>query len=115
MLITTARLREPKAMTTRGQWVEQYKPNEDSLYGRSMIKYLATKILTISPVPNRPLVPGSGFGTPEKQYVGFHVMKNRAGKNTKQSGTTLVYEIQRGANYMKIVEVGEEELKADAK
>lgn len=114
ILITTARLREPKALTTNGQWVEKYKPNEDALYGRSMIKYLATKILTISPVPNRPPIPGSGFGSPEKQYVGFHVMKNRAGKNTKQSGTALVYELQRGTNYMKISEVGEEELKQDA-
>ena len=108
IVITTARLREPKAMTNKGQWYEKYKPNEDSLYGRSMVKYLATKIITISPVPNRPTIPGSGFGTPEKQYIGFHVMKNRAGKNTKQSDSALVYELQRGADYMKITEIGEQ-------
>ncbi len=111
IFITTARLREPKSTTERGKLLERYRPDEDALYGRSMIKYLATKIITISPVNGRPVKPSTGWGTPELQYLGFHVMKNRTGKNTKQSKSTLVYELARGTNYIKFKQIGEEEIR----
>lgn len=106
ILVVTARLREPKSMSDKGRKLELAAPNEDSIYGRSMIKFLATKIITISQSMAYPYQPASGFGTPEIQYVSFNIVKNRVGYVTKKKGGGCVLELIRGTNYIKFNDKG---------
>lgn len=106
ILIVTARLREPKALTEKGRKKELLAPNEDAIYGKSMIKYLATKIITLSTNFNHPYEAERGFGAPEVQWVSVHVCKNRVGKTTKKENGAVVLKFMRGRDYMKIEDRG---------
>lgn len=109
VLILTARLREPKSLTADGRRKELLAPNEDAIYGKSMIKYLATKIITLATNPNHPYQPEGGFGSPEVQWVSLNVCKNRVGMTTRKAGGAVVLKMSRGRDYMMVEDKGFEE------
>lgn len=109
VLILTARLREPKALTSKGQAMELKAPTEDAIYGKSMIKYLATKIITLATNQNHTYQPEGGFGSPEVQWVSVNVCKNRVGLTTKKAGGAVVLKMSRGRDYMMVEDKGFEE------
>lgn len=111
VLITTSRLREPKGITQKAQWFERYAPSEDAIYGRGLVKYLATKIITIAPSVTHEGVTQVGFSGVEKQYVALSVCKNRVGKVTTKTNEVITVELSRGVNGMRLKEVGKEILK----
>lgn len=110
VLITTSRLREPKGITQKAQWFEKYAPNEDAIYGRGLVKYLATKIITIAPSVTHENAVTVGFSGVEKQYVALSVCKNRVGKTTVKTGEVVTVELERGVHGMKLTELGKEAL-----
>lgn len=109
VLILTARLREPKSLTADGRRRELIAPNEDAIYGKSMIKYLATKIITLATNQNHPYQPEGGFGSPEVQWVSLNVCKNRVGMTTRKAGGAVVLKMSRGRDYMMVEDKGFEE------
>lgn len=113
ILIVTARLREPRALTEKGRRKELLAPNEDAIYGKSMIKYLATKIITLSTNFNHPYEAEGGFGKPEIQWVSVHVCKNRVGKTTKKENGAVVLKFVRGRDYMMIQDKGFEAFRGE--
>lgn len=111
VLITTTRLREPKGLTAKAQTREKFAPDEDSIYGRGMIKYLATKIVTLAMSSLHDPKPQVAFSGHETQYLSLNVCKNRTGKNTKKDGKIITLEFQRGqAVGMKYIDRGLEDL-----
>ena len=106
ILMVTARLPEPKALTDKGRKKELMAPNEDAIYGNPMIKFLATKIITLSTNYNHDYQPATGFGSPEVQWISINVCKNRVGKTTKKENGAVVIKLLRGNDYMKIEDVG---------
>lgn len=115
IFITTARLREPKGITAKAQWRERYAPDEDSVYGKGLIKYLATKVVTIAPSATHKSTPVTGFSGSMMDYICFSVCKNRVGKITKKENVVLTYALERSmTGFMKFHEIGKEELTNDA-
>lgn len=111
VFITTARLREPKGITSKAQWRERYAPDEDSIYGKGLVKYLATKVVTIAPSATHKSTSATGFSGSSMDYICFSVCKNRVGKTTKKENVVLTYALERHVQgYMKFHEIGKEEL-----
>lgn len=109
--IVTARLREPKGITAKAQLRERYAPDEDGIYGRGMIKYLATKIITIAESASHEFEPQVAFSGYETQYLALNVCKNRTGNNTKREGKVITLKFMKGKSLgMKYEEVGVEDL-----
>lgn len=114
ILVTTTRLREPKGLTQKSQWRERFAPDEDAIYGRGMIKYLATKIVTIAQSANHESKPQVAFSGVETHFVSLSVCKNRTGGNTKREGKVITLQFDRGAQVgMRYQDLGTEELKND--
>ena len=106
VLVITARLREPSGLSEKTRAKEKIYPSEDAIYGRSMIKFLATKIITMSFAPTHEYQPATGFGSPEARYVAVHVMKNRLGRTTKNLGGAAIAKLTRGESYMRLEDIG---------
>ena len=103
-LIMIARLREAKDQN------EMVLPNEDSIYGKGMIKYLSTKIITISTDPINPFVPKSGFSGVNIQPLWIHVVKNRQGYKTSKQKVAVAVNFITSDEYMYFEERGENPL-----
>lgn len=111
ILLTTSRLREPKGLNAKTQEREKFAPDEDAIYGRGMIKYLATKIITLAISSLHDPKPQVAFSGHETKYLSLNVCKNRNGRNTKQDGKIITFEFQRGASIgMKYIDRGAEDL-----
>lgn len=113
-LLTTTRLREPKGLTQKSRWKERYAPDEDSIYGRGMIKYLATKIITIAPSATHPPTLAMGLSGVDTSYLALSVCKNRSGGNTKRASKVITLKFTRGvAVGMKYEDLGAEGIVRD--
>lgn len=111
ILVATTRLREPKGLTQKAQWRERYAPDEDAIYGRGMIKYLATKIITLAQSASHESKPQVAFSGCETHYVALSVCKNRTGGNTKREGKVITLQFDRGEQVgMKYKDLGAENL-----
>lgn len=111
ILIATTRLREPKGLTKKAQWREKYAPDEDAIYGRGMIKYLATKIVTIAQSGLHESAVKVGFSGVETHYISLSICKNRTGGNTKRENKVITLQFNRGQQLgMYYKDLGAEEL-----
>lgn len=111
VLIATTRLREPKGLTQKAQQREKYAPDEDAIYGRGMIKYLATKIITLAQSASHESKPQVAFSGVETHYVSLSVCKNRTGGNTKRENKVITLQFDRGQSLgMKYTDKGVEGL-----
>lgn len=114
VLIATTRLREPKGLTQKTQRRERFAPDEDAIYGRGMIKYLATKIITIAQSVAHESKPQVAFSGVETHFVSLSVCKNRTGGNTKREGKVITLQFDRGqVTGMKYTDKGVEEMVQD--
>lgn len=91
-LVLTSRLREPKAVSQKAQFVEKHMPNEDAIYGKGLIKYLATKIITLAPVPE---ASRSAFLDKDVLQISCRVCKNRVGFTSKPNEIPVINFDQR--------------------
>ena len=103
-LIMIARLREAK------EQAESVLPSEDSIYGKGMIKYLSTKIITISIDPINPFSPRSGMSSANVQPLWFHVVKNRQGYKTSKQRVAVSVNFVTADDYMYFEERGDNPL-----
>lgn len=111
ILLATTRLREPKGLTQKAQWRERFAPDEDAIYGRGMIKYLATKIITIAQSANHESKPQVAFSGVESHFISLSVCKNRTGGNTKREKKVITLQFDRGESVgMKYKDLGVESL-----
>lgn len=86
IIIFTAKLRKPAGLSQNARTTEHFCPRGEAIAGFNSIEFLATKIFTISHIPD-----GTGglnyieqhnpFDPTQKPFA-IHVAKNRAGKTT---------------------------------
>ena len=110
VMVITSRLREPAGLSEKTRRLERVFPSEDALYGRSMIKFLATKIITIAESPTYPYEPATGMSKHETRHLCIHVVKNRLGKTTKGLGGAVGVSLVRSTVLMSLKDNGFEQI-----
>lgn len=93
VIIFTAKLRKPAGLTTTSRTREYYFPTAECIAGFNAIEYRATKVLTVSHIPDTvglKFKKGNGISTPTYEPFAIHVPKCRDGDRTIDAGVACV-------------------------